>query len=358
MAEIKNIPVNKGHFELDTQERTAEFYKMLSTGWESDYYEYRHLWNELPNTHTVRDYPLLVDLELADICNLKCPMCPTTTDEFKDKRRKGLMDKNLAKKIIDEIAGKVYALRVSWIGESTLHPDFIEIISYAKQKGINEVAFLTNGFKLDLPFFEQIVKAGADWITISIDGLGETYSQIRKPLVFEDIYAKLKDIKKYKQENNLIKPVIKIQTVWPAIKENPTEYYNTIAPFVDLVAYNPLIDYLHKDTEIVYVENFSCPQHYQRVVIASNGDASMCSSDDFVDHPVGNANKQSIYEIWHGDKLNKMREIHKQKDGFLTIKACKNCFYPRAMEVTEKAFVNDRELYIENYINRKQVVGE
>lgn len=358
MSDQKNTPVNKGHFELDTEERTREFYHKLSQGWSEEYYEYRRLWSELPATQKVREYPLLVDLELADICNLKCPMCPTTTDEFKDKRRKGLMDVNLAKKIIDEIAGKVFALRLSWIGESTLHPQFIELIEYAKERGIQEVAFLTNGFKLDLDYFKKLVDAGADWITISIDGIGDMYSKIRKPLVFEDIYQKLKDIKQYKDENNLIKPVIKIQAIWPSIKEDPSLYYNMIAPYVDLVAYNPLIDYLHQDDDIVYVDNFACPQHYQRVVIASNGQASMCSSDDFVDHPIGDANTQSIYDIWHGEAFQKMRDIHLKKDGFKSIKACKNCFYPRATENSEKAMVNDREIFIENYINRKQEIGK
>ncbi len=358
MSENKYIPVNKGHFDLDTDERVEGFGKKLSIGWEEDYYEYRRLWNELPTTKTVRDYPLLVDLELADVCNLDCPMCPTTTKEFKDKRRKGLMDKALAKKIIDEVAGKIYCMRLSWIGESTLHPDFIEILAYAKQKGIPEVAFLTNASKLNIEYFSKIANAGADWITISIDGLDEEYNKIRKPLTFVDTLQKLKDIKKYKDENGLVKPVIKIQTVWPAIRENPTKYYNTIAPNVDLVAYNPLIDYLHKDEDIVYVDNFSCPQHYQRVVVASNGQACMCSSDDFVDHPVGDTNHQTIHEIWHGEAFTNARETHAKKDGFLSMKACKNCFYPRATEINEEAMVDGRKVLVENYINRKQKIGE
>ena len=40
-----------------------------------------------------------------------CPMCPTVTQEFLDKRvlpfKRGQMDLNLAKKI-DEVAGKIY----------------------------------------------------------------------------------------------------------------------------------------------------------------------------------------------------------------------------------------------------------
>lgn len=353
-----NIPVNKGQSELEPPERMQEFQEKMSSGWGNEYYEYRKLWDDLPQQRRVSEYPLLVDLELSDICNLQCPMCVTRTDRFAQKRRKGFMDSGLAKKIIDEVAGKVFALRVSWIGESTLHPDFIDIINHAKYRGIKEIAFLTNGKTLDMELFKKIACAGATWITVSVDGLGDEYNAIRKPLVFEDTLEKLRKIKEFKDKRKLIKPVIKIQGVWPAIRGNPSAYYNTLAPFVDLVAYNPLIDYLHKDQGIVFEENFVCPQLYQRVVVASDGRASMCSSDDYVDLPVGDANEQSIYEIWHGDALNKMRKVHLRKDGFLQLEPCRICFYPRKTEINETAIINGRTIYIENYINRKQNIGE
>ena len=64
-AKEKNVPVNKGHFDLDAKERKVEFEKKLSEGWEEDYKKYRSLWNELGKTRSVRDYPLLVDLEMS-----------------------------------------------------------------------------------------------------------------------------------------------------------------------------------------------------------------------------------------------------------------------------------------------------
>ena len=99
----KYTPVNKGHsYDLETEERLNEFKRKLSTGWEDEYKEYRRLWEELPNKRKVRDYPLLVDLETVSRCNLKCPMCPTITQEFLDKRvtpfKRGQMNLDLANK--------------------------------------------------------------------------------------------------------------------------------------------------------------------------------------------------------------------------------------------------------------------
>lgn len=354
----KYIPINKGHFELDTRERTEDFSKKLATGWTVDYKDYRAKWIDLPKSREVADYPLLVDLELASACNLKCPMCYTITDDFKKKVKKGFMDFELFKKIIDEISGKVFALRLSLRGEATLHPKFIECIKYAKDNGIKEISTLTHGGSLNLEFFEKAVKAGIDWITISIDGVDEEYNKIRKPLTFNDTLKRLQDIKRYKDNNNLIKPVIKIQGIWPAIRPNPTKYYETIAPLVDLVSYNPLIDYLRNDSEIVYEENFACPQLYQRVVVGSDGQVMMCSNDEDGEAIIGDAYNETIHNIWHGDKMNKIRDIHNMNDGFKSMKVCKLCYYPRKMIPDEPAKVGNRDIIVENYINRKQKAGE
>ena len=124
------VQFNKGHYCLDTDERLQAFSDKLAFGWEEGYREYRRLWTELPLEKTIRDYPLLLDIELASVCNLKCPMCYTITEEFKQKVTKGLIDWDLFRKVIDEVQGKVFAVRLSLRGESTLHRKFIDCIRY------------------------------------------------------------------------------------------------------------------------------------------------------------------------------------------------------------------------------------
>lgn len=352
------IPINKGHFDLDTPERTQAFSEKLSRGWEKEYKEYRHLWIELAKTRQIRDYPLLVDLELSSKCNLHCPMCYTITEEFLNKVDRKYMEFDLFKKVIDEIAGKVFAVRLSLRGEATLNRHFIEAIAYAKGKGIKEVSTLTHGKKFTGEFLRKAVEAGIDWITISVDGTGETYNRIRQPLTWEDTLGRLKEIKALKDELGVVKPVIKVQGIWPAIRENPTAYYNALEPYTDLIAYNPLIDYLRKDSEIIYEENFACPQLYQRLVIGSDGKVMMCSNDEDAQNVVGDAYTQSIHEIWHGDALNRVRETHARVDGFKDIPVCRACYYPRKAVPDETAMVNDRTVVIENYVNRAQEVGK
>lgn len=359
MVDKKIIPINKGNYSsLETEKRENLFDQYKAEGWEEEYSSYRFNWSKFPNEQIVNDYPLLVDIELASICNLKCPMCYTITDEFKEKVNAKLMKFDLFKKIIDEISGKVPALRLSLRGESTLHPKFIECIKYAKEKGIKEISTLTNGSKLDIPYFKKIVDAGIDWITISVDGLDEEYEKIRKPLKFNDTLENIKNMSNYKKENNLHKPVIKIQSLWPSIKNDPGKFYNTFEPITNLIAFNPLIDYLQKDSDISYIDNFSCPQLYQRIVVGADGSVMMCSNDEENDNIIGNANIESIHSIWHGDKLNAVRKMHLKKDGFKNIDVCKKCYLPRETESTESSEVNGRRFDIINYVNRNQNIGK
>ena len=353
-----HVPINKGHFDLDTDKRKKEFEVKLGEDWEKDYKEYRKLWKDLGKSKKIRDYPLLVDLELSSVCNLHCPMCYTVTEDYIKKVRMKYMNNNVFQKVIDEIAGKVFAIRLSLRGESTLSKNFIDSIKYAKSKGIFEVSTLTHGKKLTGDYLRQIVDAGIDWITISIDGMGDDYNKIRHPLTWEGTLSRLKEIKELKASLGKSKPVIKVQGIWPSIKPYPTEYYEALLPYTDLISYNPLIDYLDNDEEIEYEENFSCPQLWQRMVINSDNTVVMCSNDEKQDSMIGNVRFQTVKEIWHGARLNFIRKLHLHKDGFKSLHPCKACYYPRKTEGSEKAKVGNREITIENYTNRSQIVGK
>ncbi len=354
----RNVPINKGNYSMDSAEREALFERHRGDGWEAEYAEYRRNWSEYPRQQHVSEYPLLVDIELSSLCNLTCPMCYTITDKFKQQVNTTRMDWELYKKIIDEIDGKVPAIRLSLRGEATLHTKFIEAIKYAKDHGIKEVSMLTHGGKLTLPYFKKMVEAGIDWITISVDGLDETYERVRKPLKFRDLLDKIKSIKQYKEERKLKRPVIKVQGIWPAIAESGADaYYNTFAPCTDLVAFNPLIDYLANDTHIEYIEEFTCPQQYQRLVIGADGLVMKCSNDEENREVVGDLKQESVYQVWHGKKMQSVRDMHLKPRGFLQSAVCRKCYLPRVTE-DEAAAVGGRTFFVKNCVHRIQEIGK
>lgn len=345
---MHNTPINKGNYSMETKEREARFEACRAKGWENQYKKYRSEWAEFAEKQFVSEYPLLVDIELSSLCNLHCPMCYTITDEFKGRVKTRLMEFSLFCKIIDEIAEKVPAIRLSLRGEATLHPQFVECIKYAKNKGIGEVSFLTNGVKLTEDFFIEIAEAGADWITVSVDGVGKKYENIRRPLKFEETYRKLKRINEIKEARKWVRPVIKVQSIWPAIRDDPSEFYNTFAPITDYVAFNPLITYNQHGIMHEYEDGFSCPQPYQRLVVGSDGRVLLCSNDENGLMILGDLNNSTVYEVWHGDKMEYIRELHKN-GRFMECMVCRECYVPRKTDDTEMAQVNGRNIIIKNY---------
>ncbi len=227
-------PINKGQQILESPERIAEFERRRGAGVDAAYRENRRQWAEFPAQQHVADYPLHVDIELASVCNLKCPMCYTITQHFKDHVNVMLMKWDLFTKIVDECAGgDVYSIRLSLRGESFLHKKIIDCIRYAKDKGIKEVSSLTNAVRMDEAQFTKLMEAGLDWLTISVDGMGKTYEQIRKPGKFDRLLEKLANFKKIKEAAGRVKPVIKVQSIFPAIADDPEAFYDAFAPICD-----------------------------------------------------------------------------------------------------------------------------
>lgn len=353
----KYIPINKGNYSMDTAEREERFEQYRGEGWEEEYSEYRNNWSKYAESQIVSEYPLLVDIELSSLCNLKCPMCYTISDEFKKKVNTKRMDWELYKKIIDEINGKVPAIRLSLRGEATLHMKFVDCIRYAKDNGIKEVSTLTHAGKMTPGYFEKIVDAGIDWITVSVDGLGDVYEEVRKPLKFDDLLSKLESMRRIKEEKGVNRPVIKVQGIWPAIRANPGEYYDTFKPISDLVAFNPLIDYLGNDTSIQYIDGFSCPQQYQRLVVGADGQVMKCSNDEENAEVIGDLTEESVYQIWHGKALQAVRDMHKTPCGFMQSEVCRKCYLPRKT-TEEKTSIGSRTVIVKNYLERSQIIGQ
>jgi radical SAM protein with 4Fe4S-binding SPASM domain len=245
-------------------------------------------------------------------------------------------------------------------GESLLHKNFIDCIKYAKKKGIKEVSTLTNGKKMiDKGFCERMVNAGLDWITVSIDGIDEIYESIRKPITFFQIKQAMMNLNEARDRRGLNKPAIKIQGVWPAVKQAADAYLDIFTPLSDLIYINPLVDYLSCDSQdqIQYVPDFVCYQPFQRLVITSSGEALMCANDQIGEVVIGNAKNMTIHELWHGRIMQKVRNDHTAHNAIRRYQTCRDCQIPRARKY-EKALVKGRKIFIENYKNRVQVLGK
>jgi len=312
------LKINVDQFALDTKSR-----KLKWSYYRKHPFHYlinRVQWNLYPSLKYKPDFPIHIDFEISSLCNLKCPMCYRP---FRASADDGLMDFAVYKKGIDEcVKFGLYSIRLSWRGEPTLHPRLPEMVSYAKQGGIKEVSFISNGVKLRGNFARELVLAGLDYFSVSIDGINETYEKIRYPSKFPEIVDALKEIRQYRDELGNGFPRIRINSIWSAIKDCKEEYYAVFSPIVDYITINP--DYDHSVTESNIDPNHICQYLYQRMSILWNGTIPLCICDKSAEIVLGNLETDSIYNMWHGPDIENVRKMQ-TRGKTDEIKPCSKC---------------------------------
>ena len=186
----------------------------------------KRLWNLLRvrpqlllRTSRVVGYPTYLVVESTNICNLKCPLCPT--GQGLKGRAKGKMPFPNFKKIIDEIGDYLYSLRLENWGEPLLNEEICDMVSYAKSKKIN-TSFNTNLHFLNEQSAERLILSGLDHIKISLDGARkDSYAKYRIGGDFNKIVNNIKLLVEMRQDLNRTNPFIEIQFI--VMKHNEGE---------------------------------------------------------------------------------------------------------------------------------------
>lgn len=305
-------------------------------------------WYLAPRLNYVVNFPTHLEVEVALSCQMRCPMCKR--EQMHKGSKNGVMDLDLYKKIIDEASSRrVYSIKLSWRGEPLLNNRIIDMIKYAKDKGIQDVAFLTNGERLNPELSVRLIESGLDWMSISVDGMNETYNRIRWPETFEGIVSKLKFFKECRDTRGYKKPLIRIQTIWSAVKGDPDAYFKFFENIGDKVY---IIADQHRSDLVAFerVSGFKCSMPWQRLAVGYNGMVTKCVCDYNELDVVGDASKQSLYEIWHGRKMNECRKMIKN-NRIYSMQSCATCNDAGEMESVDVQILG-KEMKLNLYKNQ------
>ena len=237
--------INEGQYVVTEINEEDLYKKMFPSKKElQEYYDYRKKWFEQGSKAEPGEKPLSINCELVSTCNLACTMCYTITSKFQNSviGAQRMLPWKIVKSVIDECAKeKIPSISFSWRGESTLYRDhdengklitFPDVLQYARDKEIHEITCLTHGQLIDDDMAQKIVDAEPTWINFSIDGFKENYNKIRTPAkkqntnynAFQDVVDAIKRIVKYKKLKNKTRPVIRTNTIYPAVLNDFPKY--------------------------------------------------------------------------------------------------------------------------------------
>ena len=164
-------------------------------------------------------WPLEVFIEVSNICDLQCAMCPTFSalniDRFFALRRedRGVIAYDTATQPLDDVLKHALIIHASGYGEPTIHPQYKEMLRYLGQYEAL-IDFFTNGMHLDQELCDVVVEERIHRVSISFSGVtAEEYENIYIGGDFERVLANIKRLSDTKKRNNSSFPRIEINSI-------------------------------------------------------------------------------------------------------------------------------------------------
>lgn len=268
----------------------------------------------------MKDFPVFVEVELTNYCNLRCIMCPYTIMT----RPKGYMSESTFRKAMKECRGKVKNTYLHQIGEPLLHPKLIQFIELSHDSGIH-TSISTNAMLLDEARALNIIESKLDEIVVCLDGVEkETVEKIRPGSDLSKISYNLMHLINTKRD--LVRgPEIVLQIIVMNENRNEIERFKAIWEHklegigrVWIKGYSTFAGKVAKD-EIVKPMKDTCSKTSTHLTVQWNGDVVPCCRDYNGSMVMGNVNYNTLEDIWHSDKYNKFRENFKETD------LCRGC---------------------------------
>ncbi len=292
------------------------------------------------------EFPLMVVMSIIYPCNFGCPMCPYTDGnseirQFYGERDGDLFPVKLWESIARECGQYGAWMRCTGGGEPMLHPNMVEMIEYAKERGAR-VWMNTNGsmFGPTAPRrekLERLIKANIDLIEFSMDAADpELYAQLRpprggmtkSPQVWWDrqvsnVRAALEMRKQHRAPTRVVVSVIRQEAIEGKLQEAVDFWLKEIG--VDEVITRKFLTWddnttipagkaldKHLYAELPSERKQPCVWPFERLNVDTLGRISLCGQDiSFRTAELfPNANDVSIQEIWKGDVFNWYRQMH------------------------------------------------
>lgn len=301
-------------------------------------------------------YPQYIQVETTSRCNLKCKMCPNSSDEY-------YSSKVLKDMTVDEFSlllnrfPFVKDIALQGLGEPTLNRQLPEMISICTARAVS-TTFVTNGLLLTESLSEDLVRSGLKLLIVSVDGGSEdTFREIRGGNLGK-IIGNLKGFIAVKNRIGKKTPDVRVMMV--GMKAN----INEIPSIIDTIKYAGVRHITVKgintsfdgklDGEILNEKDSRLLQDYKAIALQSEVmlDIAVSAEPDFTSKRIkcrwpwirayvtvtgevtpcchiidnkyiklGNLFEESFETIWKGRNYSEFRTSVKNKTSLL----CKNC---------------------------------
>lgn len=311
------------------------------------------------------DRPLRLLIDPSDVCNFRCKFCFQSKQNFHGQK----MGMDIFNKIVEQLREfdePINVIHMYGLGEpmvNELLPEFVNII---KSNNLSrEVAITSNGSLLTHKLSEELIDAGLDRLSISLNGVDdEDFKKIVGVKVdFEKMYKEIQYFYKIRERCHLH---VKIngEDFSEEKKERFVELFKDCTDSINIdhvVNVWPGLEVTKLDGNRMYDYNLKglsnegdilpsvCPLLFYELLVHADGSVSPCCVDyEYHRENLGNIMHKSLKEIWNGEQLRTMR-IASLKGEYINYQVCTACSY------TECAATVNITPFRENLIKRYEV---
>lgn len=301
-------------------------------------------YSRLTGRSHITGMPLSISFEPTTSCNLRCPECPSGLRSF--TRPTGMLQEELFKKAIDELAPTLNYLVFYFQGEPYLNKNFLALVQYASAKKIY-TATSTNAHYLTDDAAKKTIESGLDRLIISIDGTTqEVYEQYRVGGKLEKVIEGAKKMVEWKRKLKSKTPHLIFQFLVVKPNEHQMDNVKKIADEIgiDEVAFKTAQVYEYESGHKLIPENQKysryqkntdgtyniknkllnhCWKMWHSCVITWDGKVVPCCFDKDATHQLGDVSQISFKEVWQSNAYNQFRKSLLKSRNEIDI--CKNC---------------------------------
>ena len=267
------------------------------------------------------DFPYSYSISLGEYkCNRLCRMCPMYTIPPQTQR---YISDEVLDRACRELGDRPCSLEISAYGETFLHPKSDEYLRVARQLCPNAyIVVATNGTMLDRQRCERIVDSGIDYLSFSLDaGSAASYKWLTGCDDYEAVCGNLETLVEVRNQRGADHLTIGTHIIgikelshefdafverWTGVADNPVvRNYGNWAGIIDHNEVTPA------EEQVIPPQRYPCAWLWFATKIEPNGDVSKCFIHVTGDKaPLGNIMEQGFEEIWHGERIRQLRELH------------------------------------------------
>ncbi|GHS96362.1 hypothetical protein AGMMS50276_14630 [Synergistales bacterium] len=266
-----------------------------------------------------------IALELSSYCGANCVCCPH--EDFPLKNRN--MDFDLFVKCVDDaVAHGAISIDICLMGDALLDPGIEKKLGYCREKYPDLKIYCSSTAQTATPEF---VSKYIDTLQISMYGVTkDVYEAVhRGGLKFEKTVANIEGILALPKEK---RPYVTMVFLLLPENEHQMENWKAIwEPKVDEIliwrTHNWAGRYVTETLpESKYASAKSCHRPFGGdLCVWVNGDVTVCCFSEDKRLVIGNMYEQTLKDIFYGDKIKRIQEIHKSNMFYNCGLPCEKC---------------------------------